>query len=67
MPIIPFILFTGLRAISVAIAASFLVMIVLGVWIGRFSGRDMLWSAVKLAVLSLLTVVGSLLINALVA
>jgi hypothetical protein len=51
----------------VAIAASFLVMIVLGVWIGRFSGRDMLWSAVKLAVLSLLTVVGSLLINALVA
>ena len=67
VPVWPFLTFTGLTAVGVSIGVSLLVMLALGAWAGRFSHEGIVLAAVKLAVLSVLTVLASFGIHYLIA
>lgn len=67
VPVAPFLLFTGLPAISLSIVASLCVMLALGAWTGRSYRESMLLWAVKLALLGILTTLACLLIHHLMA
>lgn len=55
VPLIPFFIFEGLNALLWAVAVCCLLMGTIGVWIGHLTKKNLLYSFVKLIVITLVT------------